>query len=200
MRLAKTFHAWRSASKQGQSGVSLIESMIALVVLGLGIMGLAGMQARMLVESRTANYRAVAVGLIDDLSNRMLLNRAAALGNPVATPAVASSYELGWDDAATAAPNPDCLAASCTGARLAQSDLNLWRAAVQRVLPGGKARVFRSPNDPRQIGIAVAWAANEGKAADDDSTTYNSPFKLTASRDGVVCPATLICHLVYVQP
>jgi hypothetical protein len=33
------------------------------------------LQARMLVESRTANHRAVAIGFIDDLSNRMLLNR-----------------------------------------------------------------------------------------------------------------------------
>lgn len=197
-QLANIFNLRRSVFSQGQSGVSLIESLVALVVLSLGILGLAGIQSRILVESRTANYRAVAVGLIDDISNRMLLNRAAALGDPAAFPPIASGYELGWNDAATAAQN--CLTAFCTGAQLAQSDLNLWRAAVQRVLPGGRARVFRSPNDPRQIGIAVAWTANEGKAADDDSTTYNSPFRLTASDDGVDCPANLICHLVYVQP
>jgi type IV fimbrial biogenesis protein FimT len=70
-----------------QRGLSLIESLIALVVLAVGVMGLAGVQARMLVESRTANHRAVAIGFIDDLSNRMLLNRDAAMAN---------NYALAW--------------------------------------------------------------------------------------------------------
>ena len=60
-----------SRSKKRQSGLSLIESLVALVVLALGVMGLAGVQTRLLVETRTANSRAIAVQLIDDLTNRM---------------------------------------------------------------------------------------------------------------------------------
>jgi type IV pilus assembly protein PilV len=186
----------RKALRQSQIGISLIESLVSLVVLSLGILGLAGVQARMLVETRTTNNRALAVGLIDDLSNRMLLNRAAALGNPAATPTpIPSSYALAFGAAATAAQN--CLTASCTGAQLAQSDLNLWRAAVARTLPGGQASVFLSTSDSRQIGVVVAWAANEGKAAD---ATYNNPFNVTVAANGVACPTDFICHLVYVQP
>lgn len=179
-----------------QTGITLIESLIALVVLSLGILGLAGVQARMLVESRTTNHRAVAVGLIDDLSNRMLLNRAAALGNPGAATPVPSAYALAFNASATAAR--DCLTASCTGAQLAQSDLNLWRAALARALPGGQASVFLSPNDSRQIGVVVAWTANESAVAAD--ATYTNPLNLTAAANGVACPLNLICHLVYVQP
>ncbi|OIQ91107.1 hypothetical protein GALL_270110 [mine drainage metagenome] len=168
-----------------------MESLVALVVLALGIMGLAGVQTRLLVESRTANYRAIAVGLIDDLNNRMLLNRNAALANP-------SAYALAWNDAATAAQ--DCQANSCSGTELATSDLNQWRNALAASLPGGKATVFLSPTDPRQIGIAIAWKANESKAADTDTTKYNSPFTVTAAANGVDCPASLICHFAYVQP
>ena len=62
-----------------QHGMSLIESLVALLVLALGIMGLAGVQARMLAENRTTNSRAIAVSLIEDLANRMQLNRDAAL-------------------------------------------------------------------------------------------------------------------------
>jgi type IV pilus assembly protein PilV len=177
--------------KSRQRGISLMESLIALVVLALGVMGLAGIQTRFLVETRTSNYRAVAIGLIDDLNNRMLLNRNAALSNP--TP-----YVLGWTDAATAAQN--CVANQCTGAQLAQSDLNQWRAALAAALPGAKASVFLSPTDPRQIGIAIAWNANEGKAADTDTAKYNSPFNVTAAANGVACPANSICHFAYVQP
>jgi type IV pilus assembly protein PilV len=174
-----------------QRGISLMESLIALVVLALGIMGLAGVQTRFLAESRTANYRAVAIGLIDDLNNRLLLNRNAALSNP--TP-----YALNWTDTATAAQ--DCVTNPCSGAQLAQSDLNQWRTAVAAALPGASAKIFLSPNDSRQIGIAIAWNANEGKAADTDTSKYNSPFSVTAAANGVACPANSICHFAYVQP
>jgi type IV pilus assembly protein PilV len=171
-----------------QRGLSLIESLIALLVLSIGILGLAGVQARLLVEGRTANSRATAVGLVDDLANRILLNRDSA---------IAGNYTLAWG--ATKAVQ-DCATAQCSGSQLAQSDLNLWRAALTTALPGGDASVFQSATDTRQIGIAVAWTANESKAADADSAAYNSPFAVTAALNGIACPANLICHVVYVQP
>lgn len=174
-----------------QRGISLLESLIALVVLALGIMGIAGVQTRLLVESRTSNSRSIAVGLIDDLNNRVVLNRNAALTAP-------SPYTLGWADATTAAE--DCVTTVCTGAKLAQSDLNQWRKLVADSLPGGVASVFISANDPRQIGIAIGWAANESKAADSDSTKFKSPFAVTTGTAGVNCPANLICHFAYVLP
>lgn len=172
---------------QRQRGLSLVESLVALVVLALGIMGLAGVQARMLAESRTANHRATAIGFIDDLSNRILLNRDAAMAN---------SYALAWSATRTAVDCTATAATPCTGAQLAQSDLNLWRLALRAALPGANARVFQSPTDPRQIGIAVAWSANE-RTSDAD---YNLPFAITAANSGTNCPANSICHVVYVQP
>lgn len=185
-----------SVKRRHQRGLSLIEALVSMVVLALGMMGLAGVQMRLLTESRTSNARATAVSLIDDLTNRMLLNRFAAMGQPGAATPVASSYILAWG--ATKAAK-DCTVV-CTGAELAQSDLNLWRAAVVASLPSADATVFQPANDPRQIGIAIAWAANESKAADADSTIYSQKFQITTAANGVACPANSICHLVYVQP
>lgn len=178
--------------------MSLIESMVALVVLALGVMGLAVVQTRMMVETRTANYRATAIGLIDDLNNRILLNRDAAF---------AGNYALAWS-AATAAQ--DCTAAVCTGAQLAQSDLHVWRTGLVAALPSGNARVFRSGTDPRQIGVMVSWAANESSANTNlytsaDATIYNQPFTVAnalavEAPTTVSCPAGSICHVAYVQP
>jgi type IV pilus assembly protein PilV len=188
MHLSPDRVAVRRTNRRGQYGLSLIESLVALVVLALGIMGLAGVQTRLLVESRTANHRATAIGLIDDLTNRMYLNRDAAIAN---------SYALTWD--ATKAVQ-DCRTAICSGAQLAQSDLNAWRLALIAALPSGNASVFQSANDPRQIGIAIAWSANESKAADVDNATFYKPLAVTATANGVDCPASAICHIVYVQP
>lgn len=176
--------------------MSLIESLIALLVLALGLLGLAGMQARLLAENRLSNQRAVAIGLIDDMMNRMQFNRLAAMTGITASPPTAGSYELAWSAAATNAQ--DCIGNQCTGAEMAQSDLNQWRANLAASLPGANARIFVSGTDARQIGIAVGWPVSEATASSD--AAYVAPFNVTSANSGVACPTGLICHIVYFQP
>lgn len=191
-------------SKKKQSGLSLLESLVALVVLALGIMGLAGVQTRLLVETRTANSRAVAVQLIDDLTNRMALNRYAAVGQPQNTTPLFSSYRLSptaWSaTTGLTTPNPaTCLGVVCTGAQLAAVDMFAWRTAVNAALPGSQVRIFQNAaatGDPRQLGIAIGWPLNE---RDKLGTTAATNAALT-STGAIDCPPNLICHIVYVQP
>ena len=194
-----------SSPKKLQSGLSLLESLVALVVLALGVMGLAGVQTRLLVETRTANSRAVAVQLIDDLTNRMALNRYAAVGKPQLATANSqfsnSSYAFARSDitSLTAPVQSDCITLICTAAQLAAVDLFAWRTAVNAALPGAQTSVTQlSPinSDPRQLAIAIAWPANERTT----NTTYQAPFSVTATNSTVTCPSGLICHVVYVQP
>lgn len=197
----------KTSSLRKQNGLTLIEALVALVILALGVLGLAGVQTRLLVESRTTNSRALAIGLIDDLTNRMLLNRDAAIGKPVSplnATVVPSAYTLAWSANPGAIADPtDCRdnANQCTGAQLAAYDLMAWRRAIAAVFPGGQAIVFNSVNDQRQLGIAIAWPENErqlGSTADD--TLAKNPIAVTAAAQGIACPATLICHFVYVHP
>ena len=44
-----------------QRGTSLIEALVALLVLALGVMGMAAVQTRTLATARTTNLRAVAI-------------------------------------------------------------------------------------------------------------------------------------------
>lgn len=176
-----------------QRGVSLIESLVALLVLALGIMGLAGVQARMLAENRATNSRAVAVGLIDDLANRMLSNR-----NEVAL----GSYTFNFGTAIPAAV--DCITSVCNTAERAQSDVNLWRTAVSNMLPLGRSATFASSTDAGQIGILVAWAANEGRShadtgVDPIDAAYASVFS-TPTGEATQCPLGFRCHFVYIVP
>lgn len=179
-----------------QRGMSLVESLVALLVLALGIMGLAGVQTRLLTETRTTNSRAIAVELIADLTNRMMLNRDHAL--------LAAGYNLAWGAIPAAV---DCATLVCTNIQVAQSDLSAWRQSVARLLPGGDARVFQliAPMDPRQIGVMIAWRANEGKSLSDTGASpvdaaYTAPFVINSGVPGETCPPGSLCHLVYVQP
>ena len=177
-----------------QQGISLVEALVALVILAVGVLGLAGVQARQLVETRTANTRAMAVRLVDDLNERMQLNTAGVRAN---------NYVLAFG---VTPAGGTCTAAACSPAQLAASDLAQWRANVGALLPGGNAAIFRNNLDARQIGVMLAWNANEGKANSNAvlaDAAYTAPFVVAdgaSAAAGAACPANFICHLVYLQP
>lgn len=171
-----------------QKGISLIESLVAIVVLALGVSGLALVQARMLVAGRASTGHTIALALADDLSNRMVVNSDSAR---------ADRYALSWGERPAGGR---CASVACTGADLARSDLKLWRDTVANALPAGDASVFRSPGDAGQVGIAISWALNEDARADKDRAAYRKPFAVTAASHGTDCPAESQCHVIYVRP
>ena len=184
-------------------GLALIDSLIAVTLLCLGLLGLAGVQMRMLSELRSSTSRAQAIQLIEDMAHRLAVNREAVTTNlqsGASTSATAFPYALAWGSTLTFTAT-SCASATCTSTQLAQRDVAEWAARVRATLPGGNATVFQSSTDPRQVGIAVGWLSFEGKAADTGGITqYLAPLTLTAASHGVNCPANLICHVVYVQP
>lgn len=189
-----------------ERGVSLIEALVALLVLALGVLGIAGIQTRTLIESRTTNSRAVAFQMADDLLDRMQSNRAIRFNPPAVNP-----YIVNWG--APVAAGLDCFANACTGAQLAAFDLWQWKTTMANLLPQGDAQVFQSPTDASQFGILIGWTPtqtkNEAAAADADQTALYT--NAAAVRDGTgavgtgagavaACPANLICHMVYIRP
>lgn len=190
--------------ESSQRGVSLIEALVALLVLALGIMGMAGIQTRTLVESRTTNSRALAVQLTDDLLDRMQANSVIRINPPVVSP-----YVTDWG--VQAAAPADCFTEGCNGAQLAAFDLVQWKASLGRVLPGGDARVFQSTTDNAQFGVLIGWtetqAKNQGEAAGAQATLFTDAVTIRDAANavgtgvaGIDCPAGLICHLVYIRP
>ena len=59
------------APAQRQRGITLIESLVAIVIMALGILGILGVQMRTLADTQTGVRRAQAVRLIEDLSERI---------------------------------------------------------------------------------------------------------------------------------
>ena len=63
-----------------QRGFSLLESMIAIIVMVLGVLGILGLQMRTLTDTQSSVRRAQAIRLIGDLGERLQSNPD-ALGN-----------------------------------------------------------------------------------------------------------------------
>lgn len=113
-----------------QAGVTLIESMIAVFVLSVGLLGIAGLHVASLSTGQSALNRTRAVLLAEDLLERMHANRSDVL-----------SYN-GWNITAAATPVTDITA--YTGATTQDLDKNNWTELLRHRdtgLPGGKATV-----------------------------------------------------------
>ena len=183
-----------------QSGISLIESLVAIVVMALGILGILGVQMRTLADTQTGVRRAHAIRLIEDLSER-IKSQPNALGN-------LGAYVRTWDDSGDTDTSTDCTANACTPANFAKYDLNRWVDSVRAAMPLGDAAVFQaagnSATDPRQLGVMISWRENEakGKTA-SDTEAYKSVFAASAANladETIACPTDRICHLQFISP
>ena len=181
-----------------QRGITLIESMVALVIAALGILGILGVQMRTLSDTSTTVRRAQAIRLIDDLGERMrtnpnaMVNLGSYVSNFATNPAVGSC------------------ASGCDHAALAAYDLAVWKQAVRNSLPLGQAEIFIPPAEAgvaaaqrRQLGVMIAWRENER----DTTAAYKDDIDATKVRDNsgnltngaaLACPANSICHLQYI--
>jgi type IV pilus assembly protein PilV len=61
-----------------QSGISMIEVLVTIVILTFGLLGLVGLQARLQLTEMEAYQRAQALILLTDMANRISTNRANA--------------------------------------------------------------------------------------------------------------------------
>lgn len=69
-----------------QSGISLIEMLVTMVILAIGLLGVMGLQSRMQQSEMESYQRSQALILLDDMANRLAANRNAAASYVTGTP------------------------------------------------------------------------------------------------------------------
>ncbi|HVL74786.1 MAG TPA: prepilin-type N-terminal cleavage/methylation domain-containing protein, partial [Noviherbaspirillum sp.] len=67
----------RRATPGTQRGVSLVEALVTIVIIALGLLGLVGLQSRLQLSEIEAYQRSQAMILLEDMANRISMNRAA---------------------------------------------------------------------------------------------------------------------------
>lgn len=129
-------------------GFSLLEVMVSILIVALGVMGVAGMQ---LAASRTTQQSAlqtIALQLASEMAEKMRANDSQMkklTGN--------SFLKVDYASATSGEPAPPqklCYDASCSGAELAAFDIYEWEMRIRSALPEGRAKICRDilPWDP----------------------------------------------------
>jgi type IV pilus assembly protein PilV len=136
-----------AAAQNRSQGFTLVESLVALVILSIGMLGIAALHVEGLRSARGALTRTTAVTLASDIADRIRANR----GATVEYGAVVTSADT----------NANCLpgGAGCTVADLAHHDKAVWLGAIEASLPGGTGTIDCDDSDvPATYTITVTWS------------------------------------------
>jgi type IV pilus assembly protein PilV len=136
----------------GQSGFTLLESMIAAIVLGIGLMALAGMQGIALSRNVDANELTLASNLAADMVERIQYNRRNAIVYTNIDTSVASTQP--------------------TTNTMASGDYTQWKARLESARLGavrGRVTVNDILMNPSlkqsAVTVQVQWTGNTGSVA-----------------------------------
>lgn len=132
-------------SGAAQRGLSLIEVLVAVVIISLGMLGMAGLQASSLRGSQSAVYRAQAAQFAADMAERMRGNLGAA-----------KEYEIAIGDAVPA------------GTEVKNLDRADWLARLA-TLPGGTGAI-QIDDATNLVSISVQW--DDSRAGGSSTATY----------------------------
>jgi type IV pilus assembly protein PilV len=146
-------------------GFTLVEVLVAMVVLSVGMLGIAGLYVTSLRSGRVAVLRTQAVTLAGDLAERIRANRGAVL-----------QYDDGASGVGAIDPRCQQGGAGCTGVQMANHDKADWIAAVQQSLPAAATRVTVDPaTDPDTITIVITWVE---PSLGEDPQVYTTSFQV----------------------
>ncbi|MFC3667513.1 type IV pilus modification protein PilV [Uliginosibacterium paludis] len=125
---------------QRQIGFSLVEVLVAIVVMSLGALGFAALQITGLSSNKSAFDRSQASILAYDIVDAMRSNRTAALKG-------------GYDRTLTAAPP--------TGTTIAETDVSTWLSNLESRLPSGSGAISVT-SSTGEVSITVSWDDSKG--------------------------------------
>jgi type IV pilus assembly protein PilV len=134
----------KSDHSEAMRGFSLIEVLVALIVMSVGMLGIAGLYVHGLQAGRTSLFRHHAVNLAGDVADRIRANPTAGI-----------AYE------AVAGADNGCVGGTtdCTPAEMAASDIDLWLQQAADTLPDGDVAVtYDDSAVPSIYTVTVSWS------------------------------------------
>jgi len=130
-------------------GFTLLEALIGFLILSIGLLGIASLQAISLKSGKTSVYTSVAMMKVDELFESMRAN-----------PAALATY-------AGAGANNSCFGVkSCSAIALAEDDVFWWKKNLKAGLPSAATTIVTvtpavAPSKMAMVNITVSWSERD---------------------------------------
>lgn len=129
-----------------QSGFTLLEVLVAMLVLTIGLLGLAGLMASSMRNNLSASHRTQATWMAADIIDRMRANRASA---------IAGGYV-----AAAALGTPVACTVAAPAGTVEQQDIAAWKSQLGCVLPTGDGSI--AVTNAARATVVIRWNDSRG--------------------------------------
>ena len=135
-------------------GVTLVEVLVALVIMSIGLLGIAALLTTSLRNNVDSALRSQASALAADIADRMRANRQAAL---------TGLYNTAFNDAIPATPSS-----------LPDKDKAAWKTSLTQALPNGEGSVAVASNGFAVITVRWGERARKGESTAPVTVTFET--------------------------
>ena len=177
------------STRNRQRGATLIEALVSILLLSLGLLGMASLQLNALSyqKSSWASHKVSEVTV--DITERMR-------ANPIATKEGKYNYEQNYTLASTATLTGNgcrnsTSTTACTPEQIAQDDMRTWLTKAQQLLPGGAATI----SGESTTGFVITTMYFDKEFKDPITSTPTASTTCVSASTGIAwrncCPATV---------
>lgn len=194
--------------RYSQQGFSLLEVLIAAVILAVSLLGLISLQSFSYYTTYESRQNVQAIYAAQDMVERLRLNRAAWLNSHLASPSSTYSASVGTDQSVLSAPS--CMVSSsgemsCDGdSDKISYDLFVWQSQLSGssvsgnnsfIKPVGCIELVRDSNSTKSASlisakVIVSWQDKED--ASDASKANGNSCGVTGARNRQLVVSTLL--------
>ncbi len=147
-------------------GFTLVEILVAMLILSISLLGMAGLQIVSLQSSSGALSRSQATMLSYDLVERIRRNDE-----------VVSNYVDLFEKLPDMPNSPDCLDGGCTSLELADEDFLQWLAELNQSIPGATAELSQPVAAEQRFRLSIAWSESQF-GNNNTNMSYEMSFEL----------------------
>lgn len=186
--LSRTQNRFNAAPRGASRGFSLIEVMIALIIIAVGMLGIAKMQALALSTTESSGSRSLVAIEAASLAATMHTNRDFWLAGPpppvtniTVAPTGPGTNSVNIDVSTLQAVQTCASATPCTAVQVAAYDLQEWGRALAQVVPAALTTITCNSATPISCTITITWQEtvtstnNATAAVSSSSGALNSP-------------------------
>ncbi len=166
-------------------GFSLIEVMVAVLIISIGLLGIAKMQALSLANTGNSRLRALAAVESGSIASAMQADRGywstvPVVGTDLTASITGATVTASSDATLTSTQLCTGLTANCTVAEMAAYDLQTWATALNAVIPNETVNIdctLPSVTDTVTCTVTISWTeslVNSNSAQTVNATTQTA--------------------------